>query len=68
MKRYYVNKNRQPNGDHEVHHDNCLYLPKEENRIYLGTFSSCHAAVLEAKTHYSQSNGCKYCSIECHTQ
>ena len=34
--RYYVNKNAQPNGDHEVHRATCIWLPDVENRIYLG--------------------------------
>lgn len=67
MKKYYVNKNAQSNGDHEVHKSGCSWLPKRENRIYLGEFSSCKGAVREAKKHYSQVNGCYYCSNECHT-
>lgn len=68
MKKYYVNKNEQPNGDHEVHSEDCYWLPKVENRIYLGTFSNCKGAVVEARKHYSQVNGCKHCSKPCHTQ
>lgn len=64
---YYVNKNQQANGDHEVHELNCRYLPDLENRIYLGDFSNCKDAVRKAKEYYSQSNGCYYCSYECHT-
>lgn len=68
MKNYYVNRNEQVNGDHEVHTSDCNYLPKPENRIYLGSFSNCRDAVIEAKKHYRQSNGCYYCSRECHTR
>jgi hypothetical protein len=39
MYKYYVNKNAQSNGDHEVHKESCSYLPNLENRIYLGVFS-----------------------------
>mgnify|MGYP006282069093 CR=1 FL=1 len=67
MKKYYVNKNEQSNGDHEVHSKECTYLPQTENRIYLGEFSNCWLAVSEAKKHYNQVNGCYYCSYECHT-
>jgi hypothetical protein len=67
MKKYYVNKNRQANGDHEVHEEGCRYMPGAENRIYLGEFSSCHGAVTEAKKHYTQVNGCRTCSNPCHT-
>jgi hypothetical protein len=65
--RYYVNKNSQANGDHEVHTLSCSFLPEEGNRIYLGDFSTCTAAVKEAKKHYAQCNGCYYCSRPCHT-
>ncbi|WP_081811338.1 hypothetical protein [Hyphomonas beringensis] len=67
MSRYYVNMNSQSNGDHEVHKYGCSYMPREENRIYLGNFDSCAPAVREAKKTYSQSNGCYYCAYACHT-
>ena len=67
MSRYYVNKNAQDNGDHEVHTTGCSFMPDPENRIYLGDFDSCGPAVAEAKKHYKQSNGCYYCSRACHT-
>ena len=64
---YYVNKQAQRNGDHEVHKADCFKLPSEENRQYLGLFTSCHEAVQEAKKYYTKSNGCIHCSRECHT-
>jgi hypothetical protein len=67
-KRYYVSKLMQRNGDHEVHDEICRWLPKVENRIYLGEFQSCHDAVRTAKDHYSQTNGCINCCRPCHTQ
>lgn len=67
MALYYVNKNSQGNGDHEVHTGDCSHLPNTENRLYLGVFSSCGPAVTEAKKHYKQSNGCFYCGKPCHT-
>ncbi|WP_125719972.1 hypothetical protein [Flavobacterium ustbae] len=67
MKTYYVNQNAQPNGDHEVHTESCIYLPSFLNRKYLGIFSNCKDAVAEAKKTYSKSNGCKTCCNECHT-
>jgi hypothetical protein len=67
MTQYYVNKNSQPNGDHEVHTESCPYLPSLSNRLYLGTFSNCADAVREAKRHYTKANGCYTCSRPCHT-
>jgi hypothetical protein len=66
--KYYVNKNKQTNGDHEVHRDGCKYMPADENRIYLGSFTDCTDAVKAAKKQYTQVNGCATCSPECHTQ
>lgn len=68
MKNYYVNDKVQSNGDHEVHDGDCRYLPSVQNRTYLGSFSNCKDAVKEAKKHHKQTNGCKTCSKECHTQ
>lgn len=67
MALYYVNKNAQSNGDHEVHKSGCNFMPAEENKKYLGSFENCRDAVLEAKKTYPQSNGCFYCSNACHT-
>jgi len=65
---YYVNKNIQKNGDHEVHKPGCSFMPKSENRMFLGEFPGCRGAVVEAKKYYLQSNGCYYCCNTCHTQ
>lgn len=66
-KKYYVNKNPQSNGDHEVHEESCRYLPLLQNRLYLGQYSSCKDAVSEAKRTYPKADGCKTCSPSCHT-
>lgn len=67
MPQYYVNKNAQKNGDHETHKDGCSYMPEPQNRKDLGSFESCFNAVKKAKETYPKSNGCFYCSKECHT-
>jgi len=67
MTRYYVNKNAQTNGDHEVHRDDCSFLPSLDNRSYLGDFTSCQPAVTEAKRIYAAADGCATCSPSCHT-
>lgn len=66
MPRYYVNRQAQSTGEHEVHKADCSWLPSEENRKYLGVFDSCRAAVREAGKHYSKVDGCRWCSKECH--
>ena len=68
MARYYVNKNQQSNGDHEVHREGCRYMPAVHNRDYLGGYATCPPAVREAKRRgYRTANGCYYCSRACHT-
>lgn len=67
MALYYVNKNAQANGDHEVHKSSCSRMPYPENRKYLGDFSNCRDAVREAKKTYTTADGCFYCSPACHT-
>lgn len=65
MARYYVNKHAQANGDHEVHKDGCSFMPAQENRLYLGEFSTCGPAVTAAKVQYASADGCAFCIPEC---
>ncbi|HDY99748.1 MAG TPA: hypothetical protein ENH72_14865 [Pseudomonas sabulinigri] len=65
MDDYFVNKNAQSNGDHEVHKSGCNWMP--HYKIALGPHLGCYSAVLAARTHYPQSNGCAFCSPLCHT-
>ena len=59
MPYYYVNKNAQSNGDHEVHEDGaCSYPPDTANRYDVGWHSDCRSAVTEANKTYSPANGC----------
>lgn len=66
MAYYYVNKNAQSSGEHEVHKSGCSFMPEEINRKYLGTFDSCSDAVKEAKKSYNTVDGCYYCCSDCH--
>lgn len=71
MREYIVNKNAQPNGDHEVHdlligkQKQCL--PNIENQKNLGLYTSSHNAVNVARRTYATANGCFYCCRESHT-
>jgi hypothetical protein len=67
MTQYFVNMNEQANGDHEVHRMGCDWLPRLENRIYLGEYDSCRPAVMAARLYYRTANGCYFCSNNCHT-
>lgn len=66
--KYYVSKKTQSDGYHEVHTYNCTQGPDSDNRTYVGDYSSCKPAVREAKKHYQKSDGCYYCSKNCHTR
>ncbi|MEQ8443003.1 MAG: hypothetical protein RIM33_14785 [Alphaproteobacteria bacterium] len=68
MTLYYVNKNAQSTGEHEVHETGCSFLPDQQNRVYLGDFLSCGPAVQEAKKHYNNVDGCYFCCNPCHTK
>ena len=65
--RYFVNRNAQPNGDHEVHVPTCDYFPAPANLQFLGEYDNCFAAVREARRFYPRSNGCYFCCRPCHT-
>jgi hypothetical protein len=72
MSKFIINKNRQPNGDYEVHDatTGCQYMPAPENQIDLGYHPSCHGAVAEAKRRWPSEgriNGCFFCCPACHT-
>ncbi len=66
MKKYYVNKQAQSTGEHEVHTEDCRFLPDAQNREYLGEYSSCEGAVAEARRRYTKVDGCYHCCRECH--
>lgn len=69
MAQYYINKNAQANGDHEVHSDPCSFMPNSSNRIDLGWHTNCFNAVAAAKARWPNDriNGCYYCCNACHT-
>lgn len=67
MKRYYVNELAQPNGDHEVHAETCMFLSLVHYKRDLGLHNDCESAVIAARRIYSTADGCYWCSRACHT-
>lgn len=69
MPYFYVNKNAQSNGDHEVHETgaSCNRHADPQNRVDLGYHSNCQSAVTKAKSMGYKANGCYYCAKACHT-
>lgn len=66
--KFYVNKNAQITGEHEVHRVTCNWLPDVANRFYLGDFATSQQAVREARKYYTCVDGCAYCCRESHTR
>ncbi len=66
--KYYFNNNTDNNGYHEVHTEECTFLPSEWNRTYIGSFSSCREAITYATIAYPGKtfDGCYFCCYECH--
>jgi hypothetical protein len=70
MTYYYVNSNAQDSArnEHEVHTHGCSHPPNYENRVALGDFSTCSAALGAARAKgYTPADGCYYCVNACHT-
>lgn len=71
MPNFVLNRNKQANGDHEVHNttDGCSFMPNPENQVPLGIHATCHDAVTAAKNANPslRINGCYYCCRACHT-
>ena len=70
FKTYYVNKVINNGFYHEIHTEDCPYLPSISNRVYSGRFSNCDDALKEAKNKLSTTyvDGCYWCSKKCHRE
>lgn len=68
MPYYYVNKNAQSDGYHEVHETDCTQGADPENQHGLGWHSDCRGAVAKAGESYPRVDGCAYCCEDCHTR
>ncbi|PLX08439.1 MAG: hypothetical protein C0596_06165 [Marinilabiliales bacterium] len=69
MKRYRINKNtsNNPNGNNEVHNEDCYFYSRILSYEDLGLHVNCQSAVAEAKRRcYVRADGCKTCSPTCH--
>ena len=68
MPYFYVNKNAQDDGYHEVHERNCTQGADPKNQEDLGWHLDCHGAVRKARESYTLVDGCAYCCEGCHTR
>jgi hypothetical protein len=65
MNDYFVAKNMNLNGYHEVHTQDCTLLPDIDDLFYLGSFTNCLPAVEKAKRFFNLVTGCAKCSKQC---
>jgi len=61
MPRYFVSKELQINGEHEVHREDCSLIPEKENCIFLGNYMSSETAVGVAENFYDNVQSCYQC-------
>ncbi len=68
MSYYYFNNNTDEHGYHEVHTENCTFLPSPSNRTPIGYYENCKVAILAARIAYPNKkfDGCYFCCRECH--
>lgn len=64
MASYFVNKQPNQDGAHEVHCEGCSNLPDMEDRIFLGKFLNCNDAVLIAQRIFDRASCCAHCAPE----
>lgn len=65
---YLINKNKDSNGNNEVHTSNCAYKPSISNQVSLGWFANENQAVKYAKQNgWPDADGCYYCCRNAHT-
>ncbi|WP_196140732.1 hypothetical protein [Aliikangiella sp. G2MR2-5] len=57
---YFVSNEAQCSGEHEVHKECCIYLPKDKK--LLGGFFCCEDAVVEASRFFQNVDACRFCS------
>jgi hypothetical protein len=68
MKYYIINKNKDDNGNNEVHTSDCYYKPAKSNQEDLGWFNNEVEAKNYAKQHgWPDADGCYFCCRNAHT-
>ncbi len=65
---YFIDKNIQISGKHEVHKNDCEFLPDTSSREYLGYFIDCQEAINIAYEKYDNVEACKNCIPECRSK
>lgn len=68
MPHYIVDRNAQPNGEHEVHVRGSVWscLPAEADQREIGSHDDCEGALRIARLFYGRANGCARCAVSGH--
>jgi len=61
---YFVSVKPLTNDYHQIHKDDCPFLPEKEKRILLGHFDSGNEALTESKSYFKRSECCRFCMKE----
>lgn len=67
---YYFNDISDEHGYHEVHTEDCVFLPSLSNGELIGYYEDCKAAIAAAHIDYPNKkfDGCFFCCRECHNR
>ena len=61
MHTYRIHTTKMASGDHEVHMDNCVWCPSDDQLQDVGDFENSDKAMKSAKKLYPDANGCHHC-------
>lgn len=65
--KYYLDRRADGQGLHQIHREDCPYLPERSDLIPLGDYPDCHGPLMKSMAaHYAASDGCAHCSMTCH--
>ena len=64
MEKYYVNRNAQSGGEHEVHKEGCDWMP--DTPIYLGILRRLLGGDKKGENLFPDVDGCYWCCNESH--
>ena len=67
MYSYFISKEKNGAGKHELHASVCYKLPDPGKRIYIGEFEDCVQAMRLAESMIRSMDGCPLCSPRCHS-
>ncbi len=61
-KSFFIRVKSQFNGTYPVHSEDCPFLPDDQNRIYLGEFSTYAEALFSTRFYFPEASKCNFCA------